>query len=145
MAKIDSENSYSVGVKNIYMRRKIKSAIGISISLLLIWLIFKGTNWSEFLKAIQNINYFIIIAAMAIMVFSVWIRAIRWRILISKVGNVSTKDLYKVTMVGYMGNNILPLKMGELLRAYAISKRMYEVTISASQMRNLFIFLNHNR
>lgn len=107
----------------IKKQRKIKSAIGISISILLIWLIFKGTNWSEFLKAIQNINYFIIIAAMALMVFSVWIRAIRWRILISKVGNVSTTDLYKVTMVGYMGNNILPLKMGELLRAYAISKK----------------------
>lgn len=107
----------------IKKHRKIKSAIGISISILLIWLIFKGTNWSELLKAIQNINYFMIIAAMALMVSSVWIRAIRWRILISKVGNVSTTDLYKVTMVGYMGNNILPLKMGELLRTYAISKK----------------------
>ncbi len=105
------------------MRRKIKSAIGISISILLIWLVFKGTNWNEFIKTIQSINYFILIAAMALLVFSVWVRAIRWRILISKVGNVSTKDLYKVTMVGYMGNNILPLRMGELLRAYVISRK----------------------
>ncbi len=107
----------------IKIQRKIKSAIGIGISILLIWLVFKGTNWSEFLKSIQNINYFILIVAMALLVFSVWIRAIRWRILINKVGNVSTKDLYKVTMVGFMGNNILPLKMGELLRAYVISRK----------------------
>ncbi len=105
------------------MKHKKKSVIGIGISILLIGLIFKGTNWSEFIKAFQNINYFILIIAMAVLVFSVWIRAVRWRILISKVGNVSTKDLFKVTMVGYMGNNILPLKMGELLRAYAISKK----------------------
>lgn len=107
----------------IKKQRKIKSAIGISISIVLIWLVFKGTNWSEFIKVIQNINYFILIVAMALLVSSVWIRAIRWRILISKVGNVGTKDLYKVTMVGYMGNNILPLKMGELLRAYVISRK----------------------
>jgi len=107
----------------IKKHRKIESAIGIGISILLIGLIFRGTNWSEFIKSIQNINYFILIAAMALLVSSIWIRAIRWRILIHKVGNISTKDLYKVTMVGYMGNNILPLKMGELLRAYAISKK----------------------
>lgn len=107
----------------IKKQRKIKSAIGIGISILLIWLIFRGTNWSEFLKSIQNINYYILIVAMALLVSSVWIRAIRWRILISKVGDVTTKDLFKATMVGNMGNNILPLKMGELLRAYVISKK----------------------
>ncbi|NJD77472.1 MAG: flippase-like domain-containing protein [Candidatus Methanoperedens sp.] len=105
------------------MNRKIKSAIGIGISVVLIWLVFKGTNWSEFIRVIQNINYFVLIAAMIILISSVWIRAIRWRILISNVGNVSTKDLYKVNMVGFMGNNILPFKMGELLRAYVISKK----------------------
>ncbi len=105
------------------MNRKVKSAIGIGISIVLIWLVFKGTNWSEFIKVIQNINYFILIAAMIILISSVWVRAIRWQILISNVGDVSTKDLYKVTMVGFMGNNILPFKMGELLRAYVISKK----------------------
>lgn len=104
-------------------QRKIKATIGIGISILFIWLAFKGADWSEIIRISHNINYFFIIAAMAMMVCSVWIRAIRWRILISKVGNVSTKDLYKVTMVGYMGNNILPFKMGELLRAYAISRK----------------------
>ena len=113
------------------MKRKIKSAIGIGISIVLIWLVFKGTNWNEFIKAIQNINYFVLIAAMIILISSVWIRAIRWRILISKVGNVSTNDLYKVTMVGFMGNNILPFKMGELLRAYVISKKQNIIFLGA--------------
>jgi uncharacterized protein (TIRG00374 family) len=101
----------------------ITSIIGTGISILLIWLAFKGTNWSEVTKAILNSNYFVLIAAMALLVFSVWIRAIRWGILVSRVGSASTKDLYKVTMVGYMGNNILPLRMGELLRAYGISRK----------------------
>lgn len=104
---------------------KIKSIMGIGISFLFVWLAFRGTNLSELAETIQGINYFILIAAMALLVFSVWIRAIRWRILISKMGNITTKDLYKATMVGYMGNNILPLKMGELLRAYSISKKQH--------------------
>lgn len=107
----------------IKKQRIITSIIGTSISILLIWLAFKGTNWSEVTKAILSTNYFVLIAAMALLVFSVWIRAIRWQILISRVGSASTKDLYKVTMVGYMGNNILPLRMGELLRAYGISRK----------------------
>jgi glycosyltransferase 2 family protein len=107
----------------IKKQRIITSIIGTSISILLIWLAFKGTHWSEVTKAILRTNYFVLIAAMALLVFSVWVRAVRWRILISRVGSASTKDLYKVTMVGYMGNNILPIRMGELLRAYAISRK----------------------
>ena len=107
----------------IKKQRIITFIIGTSISILLIWLAFKGTNWSEVTKAILSANYFVLIAAMALLVFSVWIRAIRWKILISRVGSASTKDLYKVTLVGYMGNNILPLRMGELLRAYGISRK----------------------
>lgn len=110
-------------MKSPYNKHKTMGIIGIIISIVFLWLSFKGTNWSDFILSFQNINYSLLIGAAAILIGSVWIRAIRWKYLLSSVGEASNEELYKATMVGYMGNNILPLKIGELLRAYAISRK----------------------
>ena len=105
-----------------YTKHKLIGILGIIISIVFLWISFKGTNWSDFIISFQNVNYYFIIAAMGVLIASVWVRAVRWKLLLSNVGTAPDVELYKATMVGYMGNNILPLKMGELLRAYAISR-----------------------
>ncbi len=109
--------------KSSTKKHKIMGIIGLIISIIFLWLSFRGTNWSDFIRSSQNVNYSLLIGAMAVLIGSVWVRAIRWKYLLSSVGEASNEALYKATMVGYMGNNILPFKMGELLRAYAISRR----------------------
>ncbi len=96
--------------------------IGFLISIFFLWFSFKETNWSSFILTLQTVNYYLLIGAVALLIGSVWIRAIRWRYLLSPVGDTTNIESYKASMIGYMGNNIFPLKMGEILKAYAISR-----------------------
>jgi uncharacterized protein (TIRG00374 family) len=51
-------------------------------------------------------------------------RAERWRRLLSAAGvRSTTRDVYQLTTVGYMGNNILPARAGEALRVFLLAPR----------------------
>jgi uncharacterized protein (TIRG00374 family) len=51
-------------------------------------------------------------------------RAERWRTLLGACGiRAARADAYKLTPVGYMGNNILPARAGELLRVMMLAPR----------------------
>jgi uncharacterized protein (TIRG00374 family) len=51
-------------------------------------------------------------------------RAERWRRLLRRAGaQSSSADVYRLTPVGYMGNNILPARAGEALRVFLLAPR----------------------
>ncbi len=50
-------------------------------------------------------------------------RTIRWRLLLNPIRAVSTLRLYPVVLIGLMTNNVAPLRVGELVRAYLVGER----------------------
>ena len=63
-------------------------------------------------------------AALAIYAVATLLRGERWhRILHLTDVRASRTDAYALTTVGYMGNNVLPARAGELLRVVLLSKR----------------------
>jgi uncharacterized membrane protein YbhN (UPF0104 family) len=65
-----------------------------------------------------------IAAAAAFYVGATLLRAERWhRILERADGSVRRPDSYALTTVGYMGNNVLPARAGEMLRVVILSRR----------------------
>ena len=111
------------------MNKYIKFIIGLLISVVGIWYAFRQFNFSEFIAALSNVNYFYLLGAIIIQFIAVWFRAVRWKWLISPIKEIPTKPLFDATMIGYFGNNILPLRMGELLRAYVVSDK-YKISTS---------------
>ena len=61
----------------------------------------------------------------------VWARAWRWHYLLRPVKAVSTRNMFPIVTIGYMGNNIYPARAGEVLRAVVL-KRKQEIPVSAS-------------
>jgi uncharacterized membrane protein YbhN (UPF0104 family) len=57
------------------------------------------------------------------------VRAWRWQYLLKPLKKVSIGNLFQIMMIGYMGNNVFPLRMGEVLRAVVL-KRRDDVSIS---------------
>jgi len=55
-------------------------------------------------------------------ILSIWIRAYRWKVLLQPVQQVSVGATYSATMIGFMANNVLPMRLGELVRAYALGR-----------------------
>jgi len=105
--------------------------IGVLISILFIWLALRGMRLEEFWDAVKQGNYIWLVPGVAVYFVGVWVRAWRWHYLLGPIKKISTRTMFPITTIGYMGNNIYPARAGEVLRA-VILKRKEGVSISAS-------------
>ena len=98
--------------------------IGIVISLIFLgWALYNerlDRVWESLLRA----QYWALIPALALYFAGVWVRAVRWRTLLKPiVPKIGLFDTFKVVVIGYMANDVLPARIGELVRAYVLSRR----------------------
>src|SRR6056297_1185434 len=108
-----------------------KTIFSILISILGMWLGFRNFDFKEFAEAFMSINLWYFFAAMIVVNFTVYLRAWRWKYLVWPIKRVKIWELFKVEMIGYFGNNVFPLKMGEVLRAYTLGKNEDVSAVSA--------------
>jgi uncharacterized protein (TIRG00374 family) len=104
--------------KNIF-----KAALGIVISAVLIWYAVRGVSLDELLDTVSEANYFYVLPALCLTILFYWLRAIRWRYMLVPIKPVKTSQLFAVTVIGFMVNNILPVRIGEVVRAYILGSR----------------------
>jgi glycosyltransferase 2 family protein len=71
-------------------------------------------------------------AAAAATILAVIVRAWRWRLLLAPVELIGVEPLFAATMIGYFGNGVLPLRLGELMRAVAVGRRGGRVDASTA-------------
>ena len=81
------------------------------------------TDFDEIHDAFTSADYALAFAAIPLYFVGFWIRTIRWRLLLAPVRQVSTLRLYPVVLIGLMTNNVAPLRVGELVRAYLVGER----------------------
>ncbi len=105
--------------------------VGVVISAVFFFLALNELNLSEFWTIITHAVYWWILPGVAVYFVAVWVRAWRWHYLLKPIKPISTKVMFPITCIGYMGNNIYPARAGEVLRA-VILKRREGVPISAS-------------
>jgi uncharacterized protein (TIRG00374 family) len=105
--------------------------LGIAISALFLWLALRGLRLADVWQAIQGAQYLWLIPGLAAYWIGVWVRSWRWTYLLRPLKSISTRKAFPIVVIGYMGNNILPARAGELLRAYVL-RRGEKVPISGS-------------
>ena len=89
----------------------------------LLYFSLRHVDWSRVWRTIAGARWDYLAAAAAITVFSYFLRAIRWRILLNAETWFSVGTVFWANMAGYLGNNFLPARAGELIRTYLISNR----------------------
>ncbi len=77
-------------------------------------------------------NYVWILPNLFFVVFAMFQRAERWKYMLLPITRVPYNKLLAATCIGFMANNVLPLRLGEFVRAYSLSKQAPKVTKSAS-------------
>ena len=101
-----------------------KFILSILISLLFSFYAFRNFELNKLSNMIDGISFSYIFLAIFFLMFSVYIRALRWQLLF-KHNKPSINKLFGSQLIGYFGNNIFPLRAGELLRCVFLS-RYYE-------------------
>ena len=102
---------------------KSRLIVGLAVSAVLFILAARHVNLKDLVSLIKDVNLFYLCASMAFTILAVWLRALRWRFLLPESSGVKTSNLFAATMIGYMGNNLLPLRVGDIARAYIAARR----------------------
>ena len=97
--------------------------IGISLSILFMYLAFRKVDFAQMAGAFKKAHYWWFIPATALMFFSHFLRAVRWKYLLNPVKRLDLPVLYSSLLIGYMANTFLPAHLGEFLRAYMVGKK----------------------
>lgn len=97
--------------------------LGLGGTAVFLVLFFWRTDLSELGDALAQANYWWVIPAIAIWFVSAALRSLRWHYLLRGLAALGTATLYPIVIIGYMANNLLPLRTGELVRAYVLGER----------------------
>lgn len=105
------------------MRKKILFWSGIIISIVFLCLVFKKVDFAGIKHSLESVNYLYLLPAVIIYLSSFLLRGLRWEILFKNIKPIPFWNLLSALMIGFMSNLLLPLRMGEFVRAYCIGKK----------------------
>ena len=105
------------------MRHWGKAVFGTAITVFLLWWVLRGVDFGEVVSNVARGNLLLLSASVFVATFGFVIRALRWHVLLSPVRPDTTlRSRLASVAIGFMANNILPARIGEFARAYALSK-----------------------
>lgn len=105
------------------MRLSWKGALGLAVSALLLWWVFRGEDLGEIAGLIAQADPLLLVAAGAVSTGGGLIRALRWRLLLAPLGVSSSLDArWRSLNIGFMVTNVTWGRLGEIARPYALSK-----------------------
>jgi uncharacterized protein (TIRG00374 family) len=98
--------------------------LGIAISAGLLYLSLKGVDLREVLDHVRSARAAPMIAASVLATLTFVLRIFRWQLLLrdNDGGRLKAGPLWHGIAMGFMANNVLPLRMGEVVRSYAGAK-----------------------
>jgi uncharacterized protein (TIRG00374 family) len=91
-----------------------------AILLVLLILAVRGEA-DQLTAALGSANWPLLVPAIGLYFIGTWLRSVRWGLLLPE-HSVKTSVLFRALLVGFTVNNLLPLRMGEVARAYLLSR-----------------------
>jgi len=108
------------------------------ISGVILLLIFAfTTDIEEMWYSFHSANYLILIPGIIAYFVGVWFRTLRWQVLLRGIKVINVRTLFPIVVIGYMANNILPFRLGELVRGYYLKNK--EEVSTATALSTIFI------
>lgn len=101
------------------MRRK--AIIGVLISLVFLFLAFRKVDWADLWQILGDAQWAWLIPNVLLAVgASMAIRTWRWVLILRPIGRVRYRQALAAVLIGFMANNVLPARLGEIARAVSL-------------------------
>ena len=95
----------------------VQVVVGVVLSVAFLALAVHNVRPGEVIEHLRHTRYDFLAASMASGLVMIWARGLRWAHLFHPAAP-SGASLASATMIGYMANNFLPLRAGEMIRVY---------------------------
>jgi uncharacterized protein (TIRG00374 family) len=106
--------------------------IGIAVTVVLLWWTLRDVSFREVWGHIRGVRPTFLLLTVALATVTFPMRAVRWRYLLRLEGaTLPLAPLWHAAAIGFMANNVLPARAGEIARAYA-ARRLTSVRFSTA-------------
>ncbi|UCF80118.1 MAG: flippase-like domain-containing protein [Acidobacteriota bacterium] len=113
-------------------RRFLALFFGFVLAALLLGLFFWRTDWEGFRSAFLKARVGYLAAAFSVVFMSFWLRAVRWGYLLVPLGRTALWSRLRTFMEGYTVTNLLPGRVGEVVRPWLLSRDEPHVPFSSA-------------
>jgi uncharacterized protein (TIRG00374 family) len=101
----------------------LRAAVGAAISIVALWLVLRGVDLARTADVLAHADPRWIALAAVCVATDLAFRALRWQRLLRPVAVVRYGPMLGYLLVGYLANNILPARLGELVRSHYLGDR----------------------
>ena len=107
-------------------RNLIIRLVGLVVSLAALWLVLHSVDLGQCATILSHANPIPLAACLFVIGCQVILRSVRWRLLLPAPrhgGTLKVRRVLPAMLVGYLGNAVLPARLGEPIRAYLVARR----------------------
>lgn len=121
--------------------------LGPFVSGVLLFLVLRNIEIAQVQRELQSISILPLMLAACVGASSDLVRAVRWGVLLGYAPPAGWRVFYTSIMIGCLANNVLPARMGELVRIYilerqvGVSKSTSAATIVLERLTDVLLLL----
>ncbi|ABF41851.1 conserved hypothetical protein [Candidatus Koribacter versatilis Ellin345] len=104
-------------------RSRIILVAAIALAALLLYLSLRKLDWREVWRAIAACRLPLLGVTLVISFGAYFLRGLRWRVLLNTQAKLPVLRVFWANTAGYLGNNVLPARAGELIRTAMVSSQ----------------------
>ena len=100
-----------------------RAILGIAISAVALGLVIRSVDLGAAWRVLQSAQPQWLVLLIGFACADVLMRALRWRVLLAPLADVRFRATLASLLVGYLANNVLPARLGEIVRSHDLGAR----------------------
>jgi len=115
-------------VREVLKRKRLTLVLGIALGAYFLLKSVEGLDLKTVIWELRLLRWDIVVICAFIVLISIMLRAFRWGLIMSPWMRLRYKSLASMTWVGSLAITVLPVRSGEVVRPYLLSRR-YNVSL----------------
>jgi len=100
----------------------LRGTLGIAVSVVAIWVLLHSVDIGAAFDVLRTASPAWIAVMFVTVSIDVGLRGARWRVLLAPIAPLPYRRVLGYTYLGYLANNVLPARLGELYRSHALGE-----------------------
>ena len=96
--------------------------VGIGVSVVFLYVFLRNVQWHELATSLAEAHYVYVLPALGFWFLTLALRVWRWQVMVRHLKPVAAQRLLSALSIGFMATNLLPARVGELVRAAALAR-----------------------
>src|SRR4051794_34019872 len=101
----------------------VRAVVGITISVVALAIVFRSVDLGRTVDVLRRAELGWVAFAAALSTADLAFRGLRWQRLIRPIAAVRYLPMFGYLLMGYAANNVLPARLGELVRSHYLGDR----------------------